>query len=196
MPDRGPGRRAGPTFFATPEEFRRWLALYGETEPELTVGFYKVGSGKPSITWPESVDEALCAGWIDGVRRRLDDLSYTIRFTPRRPRSKWSRINLDRGAALIAEGRVTSAGLAAWERRSERDPGRYSHERDDAVTLSPAHTARFRRNRKAWIFFGKTAPGYRRMMVRWIGSARQESTRERRLEKLIEACAASRRLLP
>lgn len=186
-----------PTFFATPADFRRWLERHHATAPELLVGFYKKGSGRPSITWPESVEEALCFGWIDGVRRTIDEESYTIRFTPRRPGSNWSRINLEKARELIAAGRMRPAGLRAFERRDpDGDPRAYSYERKDAARLSPEQEARFRAAREAWQFFQSQPPSYRRTATFWVASAKREETRSRRLETLIEDSAAGRRIGP
>jgi len=185
---------AEPTFFATPEAFRRWLEKHHESARELLVGFYKVGSGKPSITWPQSVDEALCFGWIDGVRRRIDDESYSIRFTPRRPTSIWSAINLKRMSELIAEGRVRAAGLAAFERRSEEKSRIYSYERQHPAAFDPAMEKELRRNKAAWKYLQDEAPWYRRVTTHWVTSAKREETRKKRLAELIESSAAGRRI--
>lgn len=185
---------AEPTFFATPEAFRRWLEKHHESARELLVGFYKVGSGKPSITWPQSVDEALCFGWIDGVRRRIDDESYSIRFTPRRPTSIWSAINLKRMDELIAEGRVHPAGLAAFERRSEEKSRIYSYERQQPAAFDAAMEKELRRNKAAWKYLQEEAPWYRRVTTHWVTSAKREETRKKRLAELIAASAAGRRI--
>src|SRR3954451_10588727 len=139
-----------PRFFATPAEFRAWLAEHHETETELLVGFHKKGSGRPSITWPESVDEALCFGWIDGVRRRIDDEAYSIRFTPRKAHSMWSAINIKRVAELIEDGLMRPAGLAAFERRSEERSGIYSYEQRKAARFDADQEREFRANEAAW----------------------------------------------
>jgi uncharacterized protein YdeI (YjbR/CyaY-like superfamily) len=184
-----------PTFFATPADFRKWLEKHHDTAPELLVGFYKKGSGKPSITWPESVDEALCFGWIDGVRRTIDEASYSIRFTPRRARSNWSAVNLKRVEELKKLGRMRPAGLRAYE---ARDPARravYSYERQDRpreVSLSPAYEAKFRSNKKAWAFFQEQAPYYRRAVSRWVMTAKKEETQLKRLATLIDDSARGR----
>ena len=141
-----------PTFFATPIDFRAWLAENHDRVQELWVGYYKKASSKPSITWPESVDQALCFGWIDGLRRSVDDESYMIRFTPRRPTSKWSQINLDRVAELTSQGLMHPAGMAAFARRRNDEEGAYSYEQRQAATLEPAQEARFRANAAAWAF--------------------------------------------
>ena len=180
-------------FFRTPAEFRRWLEKNHAAATELRVGFYRKGSGEPSITWPESVDEALCFGWIDGVRRSIDEISYEIRFTPRRPASKWSAVNLRLAEALIAEGRMTDAGLRAFERRSDSNAG-YSFEQRKAPKLDPALEKRFRARAKAWRFFEAQPPGYRRLALFWVMSAKKEETRLRRLDQLIALSASGKRL--
>jgi uncharacterized protein YdeI (YjbR/CyaY-like superfamily) len=179
------------TYFATPADFRRWLAKNHAKATELLVGFYTVGSGKPSMTWPQSVDEALCVGWIDGVRRRVDDERYTIRFTPRRPGSIWSKVNVAKAEALKKSGRMKAAGLKAYEARSDKKTGIYSFERE-ATQLAPAYEKRLQRNKAAWTFLQAKAPWYRKKVVHWVMGARQEETRLKRLEKLIEACAEGR----
>lgn len=182
-----------PVFFATPEDFRAWLAQHGEHERELLVGFYKRRSRRPSITWPESVDEALCFGWIDGVRRTVDAEAYTIRFTPRRRGSNWSAINVGRVEALTAEGRMTLRGLAAFEARADRKTGVYSFE-SGPQPLEPALEARFRESSVAWDFFEGQPPGYRRLAAFWVQSAKREETRLRRLDALIECSSRGERL--
>lgn len=184
-----------PVFFATPAMFAAWLRRHHARERELLVGFYKKGSGTPSITWPESVAEALCVGWIDGVRRRLDEDRYTIRFTPRSPKSTWSAVNVAMAKRLIAEGRMLPAGLAAFERRREAATGIYSYEQRKTAELLPAHQKQLRANRAARAYFEAQAPGYRHAVAHWIGSAKQDATRERRLATLI-ACSAEGRKIP
>ena len=189
------GTSAGaPRFFAAPEELRAWLAEHHASAAELWVGFHKRGSGRPSITWPESVDEALCFGWIDGVRKSLGAESYTIRFTPRRATSHWSGVNLRRMEELVAAGRVAPAGLAAWERRSEQRSQRYAYEQRAEVRLEPEMEARFRADAAAWEWFAGQAPWYRRTALYWVASAKRPETRERRLDQLISCSAASRPL--
>lgn len=185
-----------PTFFPTPEDFRAWLEEHHESESELWVGFYKVGTGRPSITWPESVDEALCFGWIDGLRKRLDDESYVIRFTPRRPTSNWSAKNLARIEELIAEGRVRPAGLAIYEARDPEKSRIYSFERRKEAKLDADQEARLRANEAAWEFFRSQPPGYQRTSIHWVISAKREETRTRRLNTLIEDSAAGLRIAP
>lgn len=184
-----------PTFFASPEAFRAWLAQNAATASELIVGFYKRGTGKPSITWPESVDEALCVGWIDGVRTRIDDDAYKIRFTPRKRTSTWSAINIERVRVLTLEGRMAEAGLQAFAHRRETKSKIYAYEQAEAATLAPLEEALFRKNKSAWKFFEAQPPGYRHQMLWRIVSAKRPATREARLAKLVEASQNGTRLL-
>ena len=183
-----------PRFFPKPLAFRAWLERHHLDTAALLVGFYKRGSGRPSITWPESVDQALCFGWIDGVRHRVDEVSYTIRFTPRRPGSTWSGVNIARVAELEAQGLMEPAGLAAFARRSEQKSRTYSYEQRHHVTLEEAHLKKLQANKKAWAFFQAQAPWYRRTVVYWVASARKDETRLERLDKLIEASANGKRM--
>jgi uncharacterized protein YdeI (YjbR/CyaY-like superfamily) len=183
-----------PIFFETPAEFRAWLEEHHTDETELFVGFHKKGTGRPSLTWPESVDQALCFGWIDGVRRSLGDHSYTIRFTPRKARSTWSAINIKRAKELVDEGLMRPAGLAAFERRSDDRSRIYAYEQRKQAKLDPAAEKAFRADRKAWAFFSEQAPWYRRNATYWVISAKKEETRRRRLRQLIGDSAAGRRL--
>jgi uncharacterized protein YdeI (YjbR/CyaY-like superfamily) len=173
-----------PTFFPTPAAFRKWLETNHPSATELLVGFYKKESGKPSITWPESVDQALCFGWIDGVRRRIDDVSYSIRFTPRKQISNWSAINIARVAELTRLDLMRPAGLRAFEQRREEKSAIYAYE-NALRTLDPADEKTFLANRKAWKFFNAQAPSYRRVCIYWITSAKKDETRARRLATLI-----------
>lgn len=182
-----------PRFFATPQAFRRWLERRHDKQTELLVGFYKVGSGKPSLTWPESVDQALCFGWIDGVRRSIDNDSYTIRFTPRKARSNWSAKNIKRMRELIEQQLVHLAGIAAFEQLDEKRTNRYSFEREE-VELDVACLKEFRTHERAWAFFQSQPPSYRKVALWWIVSAKQEATRRKRLATLIEDSAAGLRL--
>jgi uncharacterized protein YdeI (YjbR/CyaY-like superfamily) len=188
--------RVRPRFFRSPEQFRAWLEAHHEQEAELLVGYYKRGTGRPSMTWAESVDEALCFGWIDGVRRGIDDESYTIRFTPRQRRSTWSAVNIERAGELIEQGRMTPAGLAAFERRTDDRSRIYSHERGTAPKLEPDQEARFRANEAAWAWFQRQAPFYRRQALHWVVSGKRPETRERRLAALIEDSAAGEKVKP
>ena len=176
-----------PRYFKTQDAFRKWLERHHASNGELLVGYCKVDSGRPSMTWSESVDQALCFGWIDGVRRRIDDECYCIRFTPRRSGSKWSDVNLKKVAKLKREGLMTPAGLAAYERRVVGRRAGYAYE-ENIKQLTPAMIREFRSHRKAWKFFQAQAPSYRKKITHWITSAKQQSTRERRLSKMIEAC--------
>jgi uncharacterized protein YdeI (YjbR/CyaY-like superfamily) len=186
-----------PVFFVSPADFRAWLEEHHDTTGELIVGYYKKGSGKPSITWPESVDQALCFGWIDGVRRSLGADSYTIRFTPRRARSVWSAVNIARASELIERGQMTPAGLKAFEARIERRSGIYSYEQArDAARLDAEQERAFRANPKAWEWFQGRPPGYRRAAIWWVVSAKREETRRRRLAALIEDSAQGRAVGP
>lgn len=184
-----------PTFFATPSAFRAWLAEYHEDTQELWVGFYKKSSGKPSITWPEAVDEALCVGWIDGLRKGIDDVSYAIRFTPRKPRSIWSAVNVERAKALSSLGLMRRAGLKAFEERIGERSGRYSYEQENAA-LQAAHEEQFRANTNAWDFFQAQAAWYRRTAIWWVISAKREETRLKRLAQLIEDSEHGRTIPP
>ncbi len=184
---------AAPTFFPTPSGFRAWLGKHHRTVPELLVGFFRKDSGTPSITWPESVDQALCFGWIDGVRRRVDEERYSIRFTPRRARSIWSAVNIRRVEELTAVGLMQPAGLEAFGRRSEATSRIYSYEQRHTIVLDPAHQRRLESNRKAWAFFQAQPPSYRKVALYWVVSAKKEETRLRRLETLIAASADGRR---
>jgi uncharacterized protein YdeI (YjbR/CyaY-like superfamily) len=179
-------------FFATPEAWRRWLARHHDQADELWVGFHKRGTGRPSITWPESVDQALCFGWIDGVRRRIDEHRYMIRFTPRRKGSVWSRVNLERVDELTHLGLMRPAGEAAHARRAADRSGIYAYEQRNAARLSPAMTARFKAQPEAWAFFRARPAGYRKVATWWVVSAKKEETRARRLDTLIADSAAGR----
>ena len=181
-----------PTFFATPADWRAWLEANHATAAELSVGFWKVGCGKPSITWPQSVDEALCFGWIDAVRHRIDDEAYRIRFMPRKPGGIWSAVNLKRFAELKAEGRIAPAGQAAHDVGKHRT-GIYSYERA-ASDLSREQTKLFQANAKAWAFFQAQPPGYRKLTVHRILAGKTEGTQARRLALLIDASSQGRRM--
>ena len=185
--------RVPPTFFRSPAELRKWFEKNHASADELIVGFHKKSAGKPTLTWPESVAEALCFGWIDGIRRRVDDERYTIRFTPRRPGSGWSAINVKMMAALDADGRMTPAGRAVFEARKDKQSAGYSYERREASFDAPRLKA-FQKNKAAWTFFEAQPPGYRRTLTWWVMSAKQEDTRDRRLAKLIASSAAKKRI--
>jgi uncharacterized protein YdeI (YjbR/CyaY-like superfamily) len=180
---------SGPVFFASPDDFRAWLEQNHESEAELLVGFHKKATGKPSMTWSESVDQALCFGWIDGVRRSLGEESYTIRFTPRKPRSTWSKINVAKVEELERKGQMRPAGRRAFEARSEDNTGIYSFERDRPAELPPE-----RLTPAAQEFFEAQPPGYQRTAAHWVMSAKRQETRDRRLAQLIQDSEAGRRL--
>jgi uncharacterized protein YdeI (YjbR/CyaY-like superfamily) len=183
-----------PRFFPTPAAFRTWLRRHHRTERELWVGFHKKGSGRASITWPESVDEALSVGWIDGIRKSIDAESYMIRFTPRKPGSTWSAVNIRRVAVLTEEGRMRPAGVTAFEARTAARSGIYAFEQRAGPGLSAAERKRFKSNAKAWRFFEAQPAGYRRTATWWVVSAKRTETRERRLETLVADSAAGLRL--
>jgi uncharacterized protein YdeI (YjbR/CyaY-like superfamily) len=181
--------------FRSRDELRAWFQEHHAQKGELWVGYFKKASGQPSITWPESVDEALCVGWIDGIRKRVDDRSYTIRFTPRKPTSIWSAVNIRRVQVLTAENRMLPAGLKAFEARKENRSGIYSYEQRPEALPDP-YDAVIRRNPAAWEFFQAQPPWYRRAATWWIISAKREPTRLKRLEALIEGSANARRIGP
>ena len=183
-----------PSFFASPAALRTWLQKNRDKSLELWVGFHKKGSGKPSITWPESVDEALCFGWIDGVRKSLSDTSYTIRFTPRRPSSIWSTVNVKRVQELTEMGLMQPEGLRAFRARKEGKSGIYSYEQKTAAKLGDTDEKRFRANKNAWAFFQAQPPSYRRLMLWRVISAKKAETRLKRLTTLIEYSEQGRRV--
>jgi len=185
---------SAPTFFADAQSFRAWLAAHAATASELLVGFHKVDSGQACMSWSESVDEALCFGWIDGVRRRIDDATYSIRFTPRKRDSIWSVVNIAKMDKLRAAGKMTPAGEAAFAHRKAAKSGIYSHERQDTPELSEEELVRFRQDAAAWRYFETLPPGYRKTTLHWITSAKKAETRAGRLAKLMQACAAGTRL--
>jgi uncharacterized protein YdeI (YjbR/CyaY-like superfamily) len=180
-------------FFKSPADFRKWLETHHASTQEQWVGYYKKSSGQPSITWPESVDEALCFGWIDGIRKSVDDVSYTIRFTPRRPSSIWSAVNIKRVEELSKKGLMRLAGLKAFEARKENKSGIYSYEQRSAELPAP-YEERLRQNKAAWDFFYAQPDSYRKVAFWWVVSAKKEETRLKRLERLIEESAQGRRL--
>ena len=183
-----------PIFFPTPAAFRSWLEKNHATSREQWIGFYKKGSGRPSIIWPESVDEALCVGWIDGLRKTIDAESYKIRFTPRKKESNWSAVNIGRVKELTEQGRMRPAGLNAFAHRKEEKSGIYAYENRKSATLDKAAEKQFRSNRKAWEFF-QTQPAWYRQVAIWrLVTAKKEETRRARLEKLIVKCEAGRRM--
>jgi uncharacterized protein YdeI (YjbR/CyaY-like superfamily) len=182
-------------FFETPEAWRAWLAEHHATATEVEVGFRRRASGLPSLTWSEAVDEALCFGWIDGVRHSVDETSYRNRFTPRRKHSTWSRVNIAKAEALIAGDRMEPAGLAAFQARREADSGVYSFEQERPAALPPAYEAQLRADAAAWADFSARPAWYRRAVAHWVTSAKREATRERRLAQLIE-CSGQGRTVP
>ena len=181
-----------PVFFTTEAEFRRWLEANHESAPELPVGFWKNGTGKPSIDWPQARDQALCFGWIDGIRKSLGEDAYTIRFTPRRKGSIWSKVNVERFEALKAAGLMTAEGERAYEENKHKS-GLYSYERETAA-LAPDEEAQVRANGAAWAEWQKVPPGRRKAVLHWVTSAKRPETRARRLAELIEGLAAGRRV--
>lgn len=184
---------AKPTFFATSADFRRWLKKHHASVGELWVGFYKKAAGKPSMSYPESVDQALCFGWIDGVRKSIDEDSYVQRFTPRRRGSIWSTINIRRAQELIEQGLMQPAGAQAFAARDVEKTKQYSFEREH-VEFDAALRKQFRSDQKAWAFFQSQPPSYRKLVTSWVMSAKQAATRERRLSRLIVDSAAGRRI--
>jgi len=181
-------------YFSTATAFRRWLAAHHAAERELLVGFYKKASGRHGISYKDAVDEALCFGWIDGIKQRVDDQRYTHRFTPRKPSSTWSLINANRAKELIALERMAKPGLEAFQRRDPRKTGIYSFEQRPS-TLDPALERIFRRRAAAWTFFRAQPPGYQRLMIFFVMSAKQQATRERRLAVLMKSSAHGKRVL-
>ena len=181
------------TFFRTASQMRSWLEKHAESSTELWVGFYKKDSGKPSLTWPESVGEALCFGWIDGVRKSIDDTSYMIRFSPRKAMSIWSEVNIKIAQSLIEQERMQPVGLKAFQARRSNKSGIYSYEQR-SESLPEAYERVFKRNKSAWDYFQAQAPSYRKAACWWIVSAKQEKTRLSRLGKLIDDSGTGRRL--
>jgi len=184
-----------PQFFASPAAWRAWLEKHHADTPELWVGLYKRDSGHPSITWPESVDGALCFGWIDGIRKRVDAVSYMIRFTPRKPRSLWSVVNIKRANELSAMGLMHAAGTAAFAKRESSDSPAYSYEQRKTAKLPASYEKQFRSQPRAWEFFKSQPPWYRRTSSVWVISAKKEETRRKRLAILID-CSGKGRSVP
>jgi len=185
-------RNMEPTYFSTEADFRRWLSASHATAPDLLVGFWKKSTGKPSIDWPQARDQALCFGWIDGLRKSLGDEAYTIRFTPRRKGSIWSRVNVERYEALTAAKQMTAEGVRAYEENKHKT-GLYSYEKPLAA-LSAAETKAFRGHKQAWTYWESQPPGYRKLVLNWITTAKRPETRAKRLATLIEDCQAGRRI--
>jgi len=182
-----------PVFFKDHNEFRKWLEKNCTREPELLAGYYKVGSRKPSMTWSQSVDEALCFGWIDGIRRSIDEERYCIRFTPRKSTSIWSNINIQKVEMLQKQGLMTKSGLEAFNNRKKTKSGIYSFE-NDLTKLNKSFEKTFKANKSAWEFFIKQAPSYQKTITHWIASAKMESTRLSRLNKTINASEKHNRI--
>ncbi len=182
-----------PLFFESAEAFREWLERNHDRATELLVGFYKRGSGRPSMSWPESVDQVLCFGWIDGVRKRIDEIRYSIRFTPRKRSSNWSAVNIRRAMELANRGLMRPGGARTFEQRTEEKSRVYTYENAPRA-LPRAEEKRFRANKKAWEYFTAQPPGYRRVAIAWVVSAKKEETRARRLAALIDDSAHGRRL--
>jgi uncharacterized protein YdeI (YjbR/CyaY-like superfamily) len=185
-----------PVFFPTPAAWRAWLERHHADATEVWVGYHRKGTGRASLTWPQSVDEALCFGWIDGVRKRVDESSYKIRFTPRRPRSHWSAVNVARVRQLSAEGRMHPAGMRAFAERLEERTAQASYERAEPAVLRPDEERRLRADPAAAAFFDAQPPWYRRAATHWVVSAKREETRRRRLEQLVADSAAGRPVPP
>ncbi len=189
---KSPNELSVARFFATPADFRTWLKVHAVSARELWVGFHRKDSPRPSITWPESVDEALCVGWIDGLRKSIDATSYMIRFTPRKRTSNWSEVNIKRVAELTREKRMQPAGLAAFAERKEAKSGIYAYEQRQTAALDPAAEKQFRAHAKAWKFFAAQPAWYRRTAIWRVVSAKKPETRQKRLVILIADSAAGR----
>ena len=181
------------TFFKTPADFRKWLASNHTRKSELLVGFYKKSSGKPSITWEESVDQALCFGWIDGIRKSRDDVSYTIRFTPRKPKSNWSSVNIKRAHELSRLGLMQPAGIAAFQAHDPKHVRLASYEAE-RQKLDAASEKKFKSNKIAWEYFQSQAPSYLQVACHWVMSAKQQETKAKRLATLIQDSENHKRL--
>lgn len=181
-----------PVFFKDKAALRKWFMKNYKTAEELWLGYYKIATGKPSVTWPESVDEALCVGWIDGVRKSIDEESYVIRFTKRKPTSIWSKINIAKVAELTKQGLMQPEGLEAFAKRKESKSGIYSFEKE-ATELDAASEKLFKSNKKAWAYFNSIAASYRKLAIHHIMGAKQEATKQRRLERVIADCAEEKK---
>lgn len=183
-----------PTFFTSQDRFRAWLESNSSRAAELVVGFWKVESGLPSMSWSQSVDEALCFGWIDGVRKKIDDRSYQIRFTPRKKGSIWSAVNIAKFEKLREAGRMTKAGEDAYSHRTEERSKVYAYEQTAQAELTPAELREFKKNKSAWAYFHTCPPSYKKVLLHWITTAKKPETRSQRLLKLIDASSAGKRL--
>ena len=179
-----------PVFFISPSALRKWYEENHSTAAELVVGYYKRGTRKETITWSQSVDEAICFGWIDGVRRSIDEESYSIRFTPRRPGSAWSAINIQKAEEMTGSGKMHPAGLEAFSRRKESRSRIYTYEINKEFRLTESMVDQFMQNKNAWKYFHSQAPSYRKVTIRWVLSAKQEATRLKRLDELITSSEA------
>ncbi|HEX8562225.1 MAG TPA: YdeI/OmpD-associated family protein [Flavobacterium sp.] len=180
-------------FFDSPADFRKWLEQNHDKESELFVGFYKKGTGKQTMNWSDSVDQALCFGWIDGRMRPIDNEKYCLRFTPRRKGSTWSVVNIKKVEKLLAQGLMHPSGIAKFKERTEAKSGIYAHE-NKTTELSEDYRKHFQANKKAWDFFTSQAPSYQRTLIHLVMSAKQEKTRISRLTKLIADSEAGKRL--
>jgi uncharacterized protein YdeI (YjbR/CyaY-like superfamily) len=185
-----------PTFFASPLDVRAWLTKHHEQQPELVVGFWKVGSRKASVTWPQAIEEAVAFGWIDGVRHSLDTESYTVRFTPRNPTSTWSKVNIATAKRLIAEHRMAPAGLRAFAARKTDKSVIYAYEQRENPMLSEAEVNALKTDAQAWAYFSSRPPSYRKTATWWIVSAKKPETRSKRLAQLISDSHAGRPVPP
>lgn len=185
--------QTGPVYFNDQNEFREWLEKNHNKESEIIAGYYKVGTGRPSMTWSESVDQAICFGWIDGIRRSVDNERYTIRFTPRRPGSIWSNVNLRKVEELKKKGLMKKPGLEVYNNRKEAKSGIYSFE-NEITRLDKKFEKIFKANKGAWDFFMRQAPSYQKTRTHWVMSAKQEATRLARINKLIKASGEHSRL--
>lgn len=191
-----PDKKISATFFATPEGFREWLHHNHDKEKELIVGYYKKGTGIPSMDWPQSVDQALCYGWIDGIRRKIDDKSYSVRFTPRRPNSIWSPTNIKKIAELKKAGLMQPTGLAAYAKKKDNGAQIYAYAQPKNPTLPAEFLKKLKANKKAWEFFEAQVPSYKKPAIWWVISAKQEATKLRRLNSLIEDSANGLKVKP
>jgi uncharacterized protein YdeI (YjbR/CyaY-like superfamily) len=186
----------GPLFFTTAAELRDWFSAHHESEPELLVGYWKKGTGKPTVSHSEAIEQALCFGWIDSIGRRIDDERYQVRFTPRRKGSVWSAVNVATVARLTEQGLMHPAGLRAFEERRPDRVATYSYEQPADAVLEPTQAERLQADPRAWEWFSTQSPSYRRAAVHWVTSAKRPDTRERRLVQLIADSAAGRRVPP
>ena len=183
-----------PTFFEDSNAFRSWLGANAGNARELIVGYHKTSTGQPSMSWTESVDEALCFGWIDGVRKRIDDYTYSIRFTPRKPTSIWSAINIEKVEKLREQGRMTCVGELAFAKRTKLKSAVYAYEQAGIAELSSDEIRTFREDQAAWAFFDSSPPSYKKVILYWVTTAKRAETRSSRLAKLVQACSAGQRL--